>query len=610
MSHPDEFDAFYKDARTRLLLQTYALTGDLPASRSAVRDSFVHAWHHWRKVSRLEDPEAWVRPHAFGHAQRRHTARIWHRDKGLDDEARATLEALAKLPTAQRKALLLTALSTATMEAISREVGLPRPETERLLQTATAQFAVQRDVATTSVRPLLEALRSSVEDVTWPRPTILRRAGTARRRTHTLIGVVATVAAVGISGAVATDLSGSRPTLARAGAEAASTDTEDPLPPPPSSEFSGDALLSAEQLDVHAPGRNWSVSETSDNSAGDGLVMPCQRARYADPRGRAALVREFRSDGKPALAAWQSAEVSASAKAAQRAFERSVEWFGGCVDPRVQLRSTGRVRGVGDDARLLVLTSWQRPAHSIIVGLARTGRLTSTLVIATDDVDVPAVGGPSAVLAAAVDSLCARAGGGSCAEDPEVADTAPVPVAAAPGMLAEVDLPPVTRVMKPWVGTEPRKALDNVAATGCDSADFAAKPMTNNLTRTFLIPGADLPASFGLTETVGTMPRPGATRFVDRIRDRLASCPEKDLGSDVARLAHKSSAGADLTVWRVRTQLGPRQSITYLMGIVRRGTALAQVGFVPGPRATVTDAAFVALVRRAADRLPAMPPPD
>ena len=32
-------------------------------------------------------------------------------------------------------------------------------------------------------------------------------------------------------------------------------------------------------------------------------------------------------------------------------------------------------------------------------------------------------------------------------------------------MLAEVDLPPVTGVNRPWVGTEPRRALDNAAAT-------------------------------------------------------------------------------------------------------------------------------------------------
>ena len=59
MHDGDEFDEFYKSIRSSLLQQTFALTGDLSASRSAVRDAYVAAWHHWRKVSRLEDREAW-----------------------------------------------------------------------------------------------------------------------------------------------------------------------------------------------------------------------------------------------------------------------------------------------------------------------------------------------------------------------------------------------------------------------------------------------------------------------------------------------------------------------------------------------------------------------
>ena len=86
MRDPEEFDAFYKDARDRLLVQTFALTGDVRASRSAVRDTFVVAWHHWRKVSRDGGAEAWARPHAWAHAHRRHTARRWHKEKGLEPE--------------------------------------------------------------------------------------------------------------------------------------------------------------------------------------------------------------------------------------------------------------------------------------------------------------------------------------------------------------------------------------------------------------------------------------------------------------------------------------------------------------------------------------------
>ena len=138
MQPADEFDDFYKSTRTSLLQQTFALTGDLPASRSAVRDAFVAAWHHWRKVSRLEDPEAWVRPLAWRHAQRRHSARIFHRDRKLDPEIRATLDALAKLPITQRKVLLLTHLADVSMADMAREVGLPLHDAETRLQLATA----------------------------------------------------------------------------------------------------------------------------------------------------------------------------------------------------------------------------------------------------------------------------------------------------------------------------------------------------------------------------------------------------------------------------------------------------------------------------------------
>ena len=86
---PETFDAYYVETRTRLLHEAYALTGDAPAARAAVRDGFVVAWHHWRKValcSTTATPTSARSP--SGRARRRHTARIWHRDKSLDAEAR------------------------------------------------------------------------------------------------------------------------------------------------------------------------------------------------------------------------------------------------------------------------------------------------------------------------------------------------------------------------------------------------------------------------------------------------------------------------------------------------------------------------------------------
>ena len=46
------------------------------------------------------------------------------RDKALDDTTRASLEALASLSLTQRKALLLTHLSSASMDQMGRELGL------------------------------------------------------------------------------------------------------------------------------------------------------------------------------------------------------------------------------------------------------------------------------------------------------------------------------------------------------------------------------------------------------------------------------------------------------------------------------------------------------
>src|SRR6478672_6799104 len=146
MTDAEEFDAFYARSRSRLLAQTFALTGDLPASRGAVRDSFISAWHHWRKVRRLADPEAWLRPQAWTHAQRRHTGRIWHRDRSVEPEVRATLDALAKLPTLQRKALLLNQLTSTSLAQMARELGVTQDDAERRLQLASSQFSLLRGI--------------------------------------------------------------------------------------------------------------------------------------------------------------------------------------------------------------------------------------------------------------------------------------------------------------------------------------------------------------------------------------------------------------------------------------------------------------------------------
>jgi DNA-directed RNA polymerase specialized sigma24 family protein len=605
MSDAERFDAFYAEARDRILVQAFALTGDLPASRGAVRDAFIAAWHHWPKVRRVEDPEAWVRPHAWSHAQRRHTARIWHRDRTLDPEVRATLDALARLPVTARRALLLTQLTTVSREEMAREVGLTLAEAERRLQTATTQFSLHREVPTTALRPLFDQLVAACADQRWPRATIIRRSGTARRRTHALGGAALIVAALVGSGLFVQDANGVHPTLASAGDRLTTVPPAGHAVTPPTETppvITPAALLTRAQVTRAVHGRTWRVTGTDP---GQGATLPCQKRDYADPQAETTLVRNFtsgRQKGRATMAAVQSVEYSTDDAGAARGFEAAAGWFAGCLMPQTQLLSVHRVSGLGDEAEQFALRAWQRPAMTLVLGLARTGRATTVTVTRTGGGAAPDYAANLRLLVSAVDNLCGTSGGGACSTAPK-AHAVPVPTAGRlPVMLSEFDLPPAAGVQQPWAGTTPKRALDNLAATGCDQSSFHGHGWTHDATRSFLAPGAKLSAAFGLTETVGALPEPKAKAFVSGVRAKLGSCADRELGTKVLRLA----SSADLTAWRVRTQVTDKETVTFFMGIVRHGGAVAQVGFVPDGAHTLTTPQFVALVSRAGERLAAM----
>lgn len=602
------FDVFYKQTRERLLLQTWALTGDLAAARSAVRHAYVVAWHHWPKVSRRDDPESWLRPHAWAYAQRRHTARLGHRDKDLDPDLKATLDALGTLPLARRRVLLLSLLTPAPLDELAREVGLPRDDAERELRTATAEFAAARGVTDDpdGLAALLGPLAAEVAEVRWPRPSIIRRSGSGRRRTHTAAGVLATVAVLVVSGVAVAD-GGVRATLDREGTTRQSTasgggDGEVAQPP-----LVADALLGADDVQQRAKGTGWSEGRTDGNTEGDGTALPCQEDRYADPRGTAALVRTFEAkrDGDgPRRTAWQMAEVSRSERASGRTYRRAVSWYAGCTEPRTQLLSTRSLGAVGDQAMLLTLRSWERPVRTTVVGVARTGLVTTTTVLRVGNDAAPDVRAGVALLAEAVRGLCGLPDGGSCVGKPEPQLVRPVAVGEVPSLLSEIDLPPVQGVAKPWTGSPTVRADQNAAATPCDRTSFTGKGITDNVTRTFVVLDAGLPTEFGLTETVGNLPsRKAATAFVEGVRRRIDRCAEDDLTTEVRRISHTDTRREDLSVWAVTTELSDETTVRYLMAVLRTDRTVGQVGFVPAGGRTMGDGPFAGLARRALERL-------
>jgi DNA-directed RNA polymerase specialized sigma24 family protein len=614
MSAEAEFDAFYRDARERLLVQTFALTGDVRVARSAVRDAFVVAWHHWRKVARHDRPEDWVRPHAWQHAHRRHVARPWHREKGLDPEVAATIEALGKLSHTQRRVLLLTHLASVRLEEMAHEVGLTVEDTTRELQSATSQLAVHRGSPTTAVPLLLRSLLESPPEVRWPRASIIRRSGATRRRTHTTAGAVAAVLAVAVTGTLVSDPSGVRPTLDRAAVGVVSAPRPSTTPAPEDAQvLPTSAMLPVDRVVDLLPGNGWAEVRTHDNTYGDGLVMPCQQARYADPRLIDALVREIRTPRgrEPRRSVVATTEVSRSEAAARRALARLAEWFARCdVEGRTQLLGTSTVKGV-DDAVQVVLRDWDDPVTTTVVGMARSGRfvVTTASSVRRADVELPRL--QAQLLASAVAGVCELDGGGRCPDDdraPQLEPRDPLPAGEPTTMLVENDLPPVSRVDSPWVGTRPgRLQGDNAAATRCDRTSFAGrvggKPLRDVTTRTFLIPEAKLPVEFGLTETVGRLPAPQARAFVSTIRRKMSSCADRDLGTEVFTAASRASTAEELAVWHVTVEVSDTRSVKYYMAVARTGGQVLQLGFIPAPGVEMDRGAFLALAERGLQRL-------
>jgi DNA-directed RNA polymerase specialized sigma24 family protein len=588
MPTAEEFDEFYVNTRRRLVLQTFAVTGDLGASRTAVRDAYVAARHHWSKVGRSADPEQWVRPRAWAIAQRRHTARPWHREKSLTPDQTTLFEALHKLTDSERKTLVLTHLATLPMSEIGQEIGETQEKAEQHLQAATTTVALALDTYATSIRSRLESLAPIADEVKLPRPPIIRRNGLRRRRNHALAGsVLAVLVTIGAGALVAPD--------------AVTT-----APPKPGSLVSKRMLLTSEQVAPLAPKQTWQVAETSDNTentANQGINTVCQQARFADPDGLGTWVRKFFTPS-PMRGLVQTVEISNSPGAAKKAYDTALGWYAGCTETRIQLVDAYAVQGLGEQAQILRLRIPEKQPRSFVIGLARTGALTTWSVLETPTSAPAPTALVLATLTTSVQNLCESKVAGQCAT--AVTTTASLPPSGeAPGMLAIADLPVIADVLFPWAGTDPVPATANAAATTCDEADFAKSGASAPVTRSYLIPEAHLPERFGLTETLGTFPTAqAATAFVGRIVNRMKACPDKELGSTVSHAVVRADDVASYALWRLENQVNQQQElIPFWMGVAQVGRTVAQVTMTPVGDYDVDRATFEALVVRARDRL-------
>ncbi len=593
-THP--FDDFYLESRRRLVLEAYALTGDLSAARSAVRDSFVAARHHWGKVGRLDDPEEWVRPRAWAMAQRRHVARLWRRERGLTSEQKSVLDALHHLPDQQRRVLLLTHLASLSRDDIGRELGETPTRVDYQLGGATRSFCERTGRQTDDVLTAISSLAPIAEAAALPHPYVIHRGGLRRRRWHAAVAVVAVLAVTLAGGAFVVHGGIAAPASAQGKAKAA------PKPRP----VTDDMMLTLAQVEALAPKGTWRLLGTTDNTEGTGINSVCQGTRFADPRGRGTFVRRFVSPGKVRRSFHETVEISRTPRAATRAYRTTLGWFAGCRQARLQLLGAYRMSGLGERAQLLKLRIPGAVSRTYVVGVARTGSLTISTVTETRKGRPVEIRRAVIALTSAVRNVCESDPAGPCPESVLAAPVLPPPSGEARGTLAATDLPVVGRVNRRWVGTRPVRARPNIAATTCDKADFLRSGAPRASTRTFLIPQAKLPRRFGITETYGAFGSPGkAKALVARISTAMATCEKRDPGAAVGKalVQKKGYRQSEYALWRLRTEITENSSVSSWMGVARVGRYVAQVNFTPAGENDIDEVTFQALITRARDRL-------
>ncbi|MFG1748481.1 SigE family RNA polymerase sigma factor [Micromonospora chalcea] len=149
-----DFDDFYAASYADLTVQVYAYFGDLHEAQDVVQEAFCRALARWRQVSGYDDPAAWVRRVAWNLAtsrwRRLRVMRAFHRRQrgepvvaGPEPDHVALVEALASLPAAQRRAMVLRYLADLPVAEIADREWVPEGTVRSWLHRGRATLAAR-----------------------------------------------------------------------------------------------------------------------------------------------------------------------------------------------------------------------------------------------------------------------------------------------------------------------------------------------------------------------------------------------------------------------------------------------------------------------------------
>lgn len=153
-----DYDAFYVATRVRLLRQLTAMTGDAEEAADVLQEAYARAWQRWRRVSRMDDPAAWVRVVAWRIAVSHHRHTVVGRDRarklfgsgstsgrgdqsGQRDEVMDVRSALRALSAEHRRALVLYEMCGLSVSQVAAETGVAEGTVKSRLARARAALA-------------------------------------------------------------------------------------------------------------------------------------------------------------------------------------------------------------------------------------------------------------------------------------------------------------------------------------------------------------------------------------------------------------------------------------------------------------------------------------
>ncbi|MFE0531287.1 SigE family RNA polymerase sigma factor [Micromonospora parva] len=145
------FDEVYRRHFQPLVVQLYAFVGDMNEAQDLVQEAFSRAWPRWDRISRYDDPVAWIRRVAWNVAvsrwRRLRTARLFSLRQrvevvsGPGPDRVALAAALVALPANQRRAVVLHYLAELTISEIAEDCGVAAGTVKSWLHRARTTLA-------------------------------------------------------------------------------------------------------------------------------------------------------------------------------------------------------------------------------------------------------------------------------------------------------------------------------------------------------------------------------------------------------------------------------------------------------------------------------------